>query len=53
VVADDSGELRVDFHPGHGGADIQPGRRLRLTGKAHQSGHGPVSMVDAAYQVIE
>ncbi|MGH3542249.1 MAG: amino acid permease [Mycobacterium sp.] len=52
VVGDDSGDIRVTFHPGHG-ADIQPGQRLRITGKARQSGNGPVQMVDPRYQVIE
>ncbi|MGH3523729.1 MAG: OB-fold nucleic acid binding domain-containing protein, partial [Mycobacterium sp.] len=53
VVGDDSGDIRVTFRPGYGGEDIQPGQRLRITGKARQSGNGPVQMVDPRYQVIE
>ena len=36
-----------------GGADIQPGQLLRVTGKARQSGKRPMSMIDPAYQVVE
>ncbi|MBS4727071.1 amino acid permease [Mycobacterium sp. SM1] len=52
VVDDDSGDIRVTFRPGRG-ADIRPGQRLRITGKAHQSGNGPLSMADPVYTVIE
>jgi amino acid transporter len=52
VVGDESGEINVTFRPGHGGADIQPGQLLRITGKARQSGNRPMSMVDPAYHVI-
>ena len=52
VVGDDSGEVRVTFHPGHG-ADIQPGQLLRITGKARQSGNRPISMVDPTYHIVE
>jgi amino acid transporter len=53
VVGDESGEIRVTFRPGHGGADIQPGQLLRITGKPRQTGNRPMSMVDPAYQVVE
>jgi amino acid transporter len=53
VVGDESGEISVTFRPGHGGADIQPGQVLRITGKPKQSGHRPMSMVDPAYHVVE
>ena len=53
VVGDDSGEISITFRPGHGGADIQPGQLLRITGKPRQSGNRPMSMVDPAYRVIE
>ncbi|ORW51766.1 DNA-binding protein [Mycobacterium paraense] len=53
VVGDDSGELNVTFRPGRGGADIQPGQLLRITGKARQSGNKAVSMVDPVYHVID
>jgi amino acid transporter len=53
VVADDSGEIKVTFRPGRGGADIQPGQLLRITGKARQSGTRPVWMTDPAYHVVE
>jgi hypothetical protein len=52
VVGDDTGDVRITFRPGHGGADIQPGQLLRVTGKARQSGNGPVSIVDPAYFVV-
>ena len=42
VVGDNSGEIRVTFRPGHGGADIQPGQLVRITGKARQTGNRPV-----------
>jgi amino acid transporter len=53
VLGDSSGELTVTFRPGHGGADIQPGQLLRITGKARQTGNRPVSMLDPTYQVVE
>ena len=53
VVGDNSGEMTVTFRPGHGGADIQPGQLLRITGKARQTGNRPMSMVDPMYHVIE
>jgi amino acid transporter len=52
VVGDDSGDIRVTFHPGRGG-DIQPGQLLRITGKARQNGNRAMSMVDPAYQIVE
>ncbi|MGB8391978.1 amino acid permease [Mycobacterium sp.] len=52
-VGDSSGELTVTFRPGHGGADIEPGQLLRITGKARQTGSRPISMVDPVYHVIE
>ena len=45
--------MTVTFRPGHGGADIQPGQLLRITGKARQTGNRPISMVDPTYHVIE
>lgn len=53
VVGDDSGEVRIRFRPDRGGADIQPGQLLRVTGKARQSGDRPMWMVDPAYTVVE
>jgi amino acid transporter len=53
IVGDNSGEITVTFRPGRGGADIQPGQLLRITGKARQSGKRPMSMIDPAYHVIE
>jgi RecG-like helicase len=53
VVGDNSGEITVTFRPGQGGADIQPGQLLRITGKARQSGRRPISMIGPAYHVIE
>ena len=53
VVGDNSGEITVTLRPGHGGADIQPGQLLRITGKARQSGNRPTWMTDPAYHVIE
>jgi amino acid transporter len=53
IVGDNSGEVSVTFRPGHGGADIQPGQLLRITGKARQTGNRPMSMLDPAYHVIE
>jgi amino acid transporter len=53
VVGDSSGEMTVTFRAGRGGADIQPGQLLRLTGKARQTGTRPISMLDPAYHVVE
>jgi RecG-like helicase len=53
VVGDNSGEITVTFRPGHGGADIQPGQLLRITGKPRQSGTRPMWMTDPAYHVVE
>ncbi|MDT5139599.1 MAG: hypothetical protein QOD58_3861 [Mycobacterium sp.] len=53
VVGDDSGEVRIRFHPGRGGDDIQPGQLLRVTGKARQSGNRAMWMVDPKYRVVE
>ncbi|MEE6175796.1 APC family permease [Mycobacterium sp. 050134] len=53
TIGDSSGELTVTFRPSHGGADIQPGQLLRITGKARQTGNRPMFMVDPAYHVIE
>ncbi len=53
VIGDDTGDLAVTFRPGHGGADIQPGQVLRITGKARQTGNRPISMVDPTYQVLQ
>lgn len=53
VVGDNSGEISVTFRHGRGGAEIQPGQLLRITGKPKQSGTRAISMVDPDYQVIE
>jgi amino acid transporter len=53
VVGDNSGEIRLTFRSGRGGADIQPGQLLRITGKPKQTGNRPMSMVNPAYHVIE
>jgi amino acid transporter len=53
VVGDDSGEITITFRPGHGGADVQPGQLLRITGKPRQSGTRPMSLLDPTYQVME
>jgi amino acid transporter len=53
VVGDNSGEITITFRPGRGGADIQPGQLLRISGKARQSGRRPISMIDPTYHVIE
>ena len=53
IVGDNSGEITVTFRSGHGGADIQPGQLLRITGKPRQSGNRPMWMVDPAYHVVE
>jgi hypothetical protein len=53
LVGDDSGEVRVRFAPGRGGADIAPGQVLRVTGRARQSGSRPMWMVNPAYDVVE
>jgi amino acid transporter len=53
IVGDESGELRVVFGPGRGGDDVEPGQMLLITGKARQSGNGPVSMADPSYRVVD
>ncbi len=53
VVGDETGEISITFRPGHGGADIQPGQLLRITGKPKQSSNRAMSMVDPAYHVVE
>ncbi|WP_343599137.1 amino acid permease [Mycobacterium sp.] len=53
VLGDSSGEVRVGFRPGYGGADIAPGQRVRITGKARQKGNGPISIVDPAYHLLD
>ena len=53
VVGDNSGEISLTFRSGRGGADIQPGQLLRITGKPKQTGNRPMSMVNPAYHVIE
>ena len=53
VLGDNSGEISVTFRPGSGGAEIQPGQLLRITGKARQTGSRPMSMIDPAYHIIE
>jgi amino acid transporter len=53
VVGDHSGEISVTFRPGRGGADIQPGQLLRITGKPKQTGNRPMSMLDPAYHIVE
>jgi hypothetical protein len=53
VVGDSTGEMTVTFRPGHGGADIQPGQVVRVTGKARQTGTRAISMLDPAYLVVE
>jgi amino acid transporter len=53
TVSDDSGDLRVLFTPGHGGAEILPGQLVRITGKARQTGHRPVYMSDPEYQIVD
>jgi len=53
VLDDDSGKIQISFRPGHAGADIQPGQRLRITGEAQRSGDGPLSMADPTYHVVE
>jgi amino acid transporter len=52
VVGDQTGDVRVDFRPGQGD-DIQPGQVLRVTGKARESGHGPKSMIDPIYHIVQ
>jgi amino acid transporter len=53
VVGDSSGDMTVTFRSGHGGADIEPGQLLRITGKARQTGNRAISMVDPTYHVLE
>nr|WP_204802135.1 OB-fold nucleic acid binding domain-containing protein [Mycobacterium riyadhense]VTP01108.1 hypothetical protein BIN_B_03898 [Mycobacterium riyadhense] len=52
VVGDDSGDIRIAFHPGRGGPDTQ-GQLLRVTGKVRQSGNRPMSMVNPTYHLVE
>jgi RecG-like helicase len=52
VVGDNSGEITVTFRSGAGGADIQPGQLVRITGRARQSGNRPISMINPAYRVV-
>jgi hypothetical protein len=52
MVGDETGDVRVDFKPGQG-EDIQPGQVVRVTGKARESGHGPKSMTDPIYRIVE
>jgi amino acid transporter len=51
VVGDESGELRISF--GRGGADIECGQLLRVSGKARRSGNRPIYMSDPSYEVVE
>lgn len=51
VLADDSGELNVLFNSGHGDG-IGPGQRLRMTGKARQTGTRPIFLEDPAVTVL-
>jgi RecG-like helicase len=54
VVGDDSGQIRVTFQPGHGGADIVPGQLLRVTGPARRDeNNDAISMTNPSYQVVE
>jgi amino acid transporter len=54
VVGDDSGQIRVTFQPGHGGADIVPGQLLRVTGPARRDDNNDaISMTNPSYQVVE
>ncbi|XBL78386.1 amino acid permease [Mycobacterium shigaense] len=53
VVGDHSGEINVTFRPGHGGADIEPGQLLRITGKPKQIGNRPMWLADPAYHIVE
>lgn len=51
VLGDDSGELNVLFNGGRG-VDIEPGQRLRMTGKARQTGTRPIFLEDPAVTVL-
>jgi len=53
TISDDSGELNVLFGPQHGGADIEPGQLVRVTGKARRTGTRPIFMADPSYRIIE
>ncbi len=54
VVGDDSGQIRITFQPGHGGAEIVPGQLLRITGQARRDqSKDAMSMADPSYQVVE
>jgi amino acid transporter len=52
VIGDETGDVRVDFGPSHG-EDIEPGQVLQVTGKARESSHGPKSMSDPTYRIVE
>ncbi len=52
LVGDDSGEVRVILHTGHGDA-IEPGQVLRITAEARLNGSEPMAMVDPTYHVVE
>jgi amino acid transporter len=52
MVGDETGDVRVDFKPGQG-EDIEPGQVVRVTGKARETGHGPKSMIDPIYRIVE
>ncbi len=52
AVGDDSGTVRITFRPEHGGADIQPGQMLRITGKARRNENEAMSMSDPEYHVV-
>lgn len=51
VLGDDSGEINVLFNDGRG-ADLTVGQRLRMTGKAHQSGTRAIFLEDPAVTVL-
>lgn len=53
LVGDESGDIRIAFRDGRGGADIQPGQLVRITGKARQSGNRPMWMLEPGYHVLE
>ncbi len=52
AVGDDSGEIRITFAPEHGGAEIQPGDMLRITGKVRRNEDDAMSMADPEYDVV-
>ncbi|WP_246398129.1 amino acid permease [Mycobacterium vicinigordonae] len=53
VVGDQTGDVRIRFRPEGGGADIQPGQLLQVTGKARHSGDRPMWMADPDYRILE